>query len=68
MDLRDIGRSREHDLRGFCDLVLVAQNMRAREEVAWIVVRFLRQGIELLARILALRAERDAHFCDRNLD
>ena len=54
IDLGERLRGGQHHLRGFGDLVLVAQNVHAREDIAGIVVRFRRHGFEQLAGLPCL--------------
>ena len=61
-----IARSLQHQLRGFPDLVFVAQPLDAAEHVAGIVLRRRRHGLEQRLGIGGLVVHRDARLGDGN--
>ena len=68
VDLGEIGGSGQHHLRGFGDLLVVAQEVRAGEEITGIAARLLRHGVEqLLGIAAALAGERETQLGDREV-
>ena len=68
VDLCEIGGSRQHHLRGFGDLLVVAQEVRAGEEITGIPARLLRHGTEQLPGVAAaLAGERETQLGDREI-
>ena len=60
--------SRQHHLRGFGDLLVVAQEVRACEEITGIPACLRRHGAEqLLGVAAALAGERETHLGDREI-
>ena len=67
IDLGEVaGRGQQH-LRGLGDLVLVPQKVRVQEQIAGVLARVRRHGVEQFPDIAGLAVERDVRLRDRDV-
>ena len=67
MDLGKLARRGQQYLRGFGELVVVAQKVRPCEKISWVAACIRWHGLEQLLRIASLTVERNASLRDREV-
>ncbi len=67
MDLRQVAGCSQDLLRGLGDLVGAAQHLHLDQDVAGVLARLGRHGVEQLLGIAALAVDRDARLCNREV-